>query len=96
MISHRLIVRDSQESLAAAFSAMDHDNDGVISQADFAASFQGTYEMSSESIARLFKKCDLDGDGIIDWSDFLTSACDKRTLVTEAACKEAFASFDHY
>ena len=52
--------------------------------------------LTSTEVSDLFKQCDLDADGVIDWSDFVMTACDKRALLTEFNCQEAFASFDHY
>ena len=48
MLSHRLVVREAQENLATAFSTLDHDNDGVVSEGDFALAFQGSDEVSTE------------------------------------------------
>lgn len=40
MFSIRLVVREEQESLSEVFFAMDLDNDGVISLADFTQSYE--------------------------------------------------------
>ncbi len=44
MFTQRLIVREAHESLSEVFSAMDLDNDGVLSESDFKQSFKFYYQ----------------------------------------------------
>eukprot|EP00928_Gymnodinium_smaydae_P000418 TRINITY_DN10164_c0_g3_i1.p1 TRINITY_DN10164_c0_g3~~TRINITY_DN10164_c0_g3_i1.p1 ORF type:complete len:715 (-),score=148.34 TRINITY_DN10164_c0_g3_i1:120-2177(-) len=89
-----VVARQLDESLLhqlhCEFSAIDTDEDGIISIAEFK---KACSELGPEGVA-VFQAIDMDGSGYVDYTEFVASCIDQRIEDQEGVCWAAFQVFD--
>merc|ERR1711862_865947 len=81
------------KELQGIFTALDTNGDGSLSQHEME---KGVAQLgiSDMSVEHIFAALDTDGSGTIDYTEFLAAALDMKSMLTEDACRVAFATFD--
>ncbi|CAE7208437.1 CPK1, partial [Symbiodinium sp. CCMP2456] len=89
--------------LHKAFCAMDKDENGVVTFAEFKevlkefnlnSSSHPELQLGAGKISEIFHSVDLDGRGVIDYTEFVAACLDHKVEQEEGICWAAFQVFD--
>merc|ERR1719401_1969288 len=80
--------------LHKSFTAIDEDEDGIVSMAEFKRIWHEQGIEGTPELMEMFRSADLDTSGEIDYTEFIAACLDKRIRQQEEACWAAFSVFD--
>lgn len=80
--------------LKEIFTAMDVDQDGVLSMAELKAGLKKSGIKGMEDLKSMMDGIDANGNGQVDYTEFLAATMDKRQYEKESICWAAFRAFD--
>jgi calcium-dependent protein kinase len=83
------------EELKNLFVALDENGDGQLTIEELQAGMGqcGLAEAASK-LSSIIAECDADGDGVIAYTEFLAATVDRRKVIQEDVCWQAFRVFD--
>lgn len=93
----RQLDEGSLHELHCTFCALDEDEDGIISVAEFKKACQEAGLASTKDkreLAQIFSGVDMDSSGFIDYTEFIAACIDQKLESKEGACWSAFQVFD--
>uniref|UniRef100_A0A6A7G709 CAM kinase, CDPK family n=1 Tax=Hirondellea gigas TaxID=1518452 RepID=A0A6A7G709_9CRUS len=93
MIHH--LEDDQLEHLKAQFAKLDMDNNGVISQAELAASLRELDSKIEDSeIKKIMDQIDIDNDGVVSYEELCMASVNRKLMAKEERLWAAFALLD--
>lgn len=83
------------ESLKQLFLALDANGDGQLTVEELKTGLEESgREDLGGSLEKIMQECDADGNGVLDYTEFLAATADKRRVLQEDVCWQAFRVFD--
>lgn len=82
-------------NLRDIFTALDTNGDGLLTTEELQSGLERAgLGKAAEDLHAICDGVDTDGSGVIDYTEFLAAALDKRSYLSEQACRTAFKVFD--
>lgn len=83
------------EDLKNLFVALDENGDGQLTIEELQAGMgQAGLSEAASKLASIIEECDADGDGMIAYTEFLAATVDRKRVIQEDVCWQAFRVFD--
>lgn len=83
------------QELKDLFVALDENGDGQLTLEELNAGLgQAGLAEAAAKLATIMDECDADGNGVIDYTEFIAATVDKKRVMQEDACWQAFRMFD--
>ena len=93
-IASNLTSNHEIEELRSAFTVLDINGDGQISEEELRVGFSTLSLSASSSAEDILTRCDMDGNGMIDYNEFITATLDWQKHLSNELLQNAFMAYD--
>lgn len=91
-IASQLVTHSETERLERAFSELDKNGDGKLSEQELRQGYAAVGIIAN--LESILEECDADGNGFIDYTEFLTATINWKTSMSKKRLEAAFEAFD--